>query len=108
MKRANVVAAFPILSSISGSRDRLLRTVDPTELDQTFKVVAVDGDRWWHIYTLSQDFPHVQSDGQSRVIAGLGETVYQGLELLLGVGRDCCIICEQLFFVFLSKPLASQ
>ena len=65
------------------------------ELFNDIELIVIDGDGWQFHCILPQDVCLLQTDGYSEILAGLRETVHQSLQLLLGVGRHCCIDLEQ-------------
>ena len=65
------------------------------KLFNDIELIVIDGDGWQFHCILSQDFGLLETGGKSEILAGLRETVYQCLQLLLGVGCHGCIVSEQ-------------
>ena len=66
LRRASVVAAFPILLSISVSKERLSVMVEPSKICELFndiELIVIDGDGWQFHCILPHDVCLLQTDG---------------------------------------------
>ena len=98
VRRANVVATFPNLLidlSVQGEVASDSGVKNLCELFNDIELVVIDVDGWQFDCILPHDVALYETDGLSKVLAGVTETVHLCLQLLLGVGRHCCLISEQ-------------